>query len=180
MSVEFNWQLDVGDEWRAHEGYLIQWLAPSLLARLAFDAAGVEDAASSLASTRQIWMYSVLNAWGREILGTDAPQVVSWAPEAEPPARARDLDALSTLARATLGSEPASYSWAADDWYALYQEMFGVMVYVGETYGQEGLLSLLRTLPEAESLESWLRLALDVDLERFEADWEAWVAGGSG
>jgi hypothetical protein len=165
------------------EGYLTNWLAPSLLARLAFDAAGVENPTGSLPSTREIWMYGVLNAWGREILGPDAPQVVSWAPGVKLPTQAVEsveLDTLSDLARATLGSEPASYGWATEDWYTLYQEMFSMMYYIGDSYGQEALLSLLQTLPEATSLESWLRPVLDVDLETFEAEWAAWLNKGNG
>jgi hypothetical protein len=128
-------------------------------------------------------MYGVLNAWGREILGPDAPQVVSWAPEVELSDRATNpvgLDTLSDLAHATLGSEPASYGWATEDWYTLYQDMFSMMYYIGDSYGQEALLSLLQTLPEADSLESWLRPVLDVDLGTFEAEWGAWVREGNG
>jgi hypothetical protein len=56
-----------------------------------------------------------------------------------------------------------------------YQEMAAMMNYVGEVYGQEAFLSLLGSLPEADSLEDWLRLGLDVDLESFEADWQVWL-----
>jgi len=172
------WYDDQGD------GYLVNWLAPSLVSRLAFYAAGVEDPSGSFPSTRQLWMYSVLSAWGRMILGPDAPQGVLWAPTVEPSAlaaaKAKGLDAFSALARATFGSEPASYSWATDDWYSLYQQVFSVMDYIGDAYGQEALLSLLKTLPEADSLEGWLGSVLDVDLETLEADWVAWLdeAGG--
>jgi hypothetical protein len=40
----------------------------------------------------------------------------------------------------------------------------------GDSYGQEALLSLPQTLPEVDSLESWLRPVLDVDLETIEAE----------
>jgi hypothetical protein len=166
------------------EGYLVNWLAPSLVSRLAFYAAGMEDPSGSFPSTHQLWMYSVLSAWNRMILGLDAPQIVSWAPTVElsalAAAKAKGFDVFSALARATFGSEPASYSWATDDWYFLYQQVFSVMDYIGDAYGQEALLLLLKTLPEADSLEGWLGSVLDVDLETLEADWRAWLdeAGG--
>lgn len=166
--------------WHAEQGqgYLVNWLAPSLLARLAFSAAGMEHPAGVFPSTRQLWMVSLLSAWGQAILGPDAPQVVSWAPPVDLDFLAtqpKSLDSLSALGRATFGSEPASYAWAADDWDLLYQQVFSVMHYIGEAYGREALLSLLQSLPEAESLESWLGLVLNVDLKTLEAGWGTWL-----
>ncbi len=171
--------------WHENQGedYLVNWLAPSLLARLAFHAAGMEDPSGSFPSTRQIWLYSVLSAWGHEVLAEDAPQVASWVPTVEPSTlatKSKSLDAMSALGRATFGSEPASYSWATDDWYTLYQQVFSVMHYIGEAYGREALLALLQTLPEADSLENWLKSVLDVDLETFEAEWGAWLDKAAG
>jgi len=54
-------------------------------------------------------------------------------------------------------------------------EAWTVVGYAGDAYGLHVFLELLRSLPEADSMDSWLRTALDADLETFEAGWRAWL-----
>jgi hypothetical protein len=85
------------------------------------------------------------------------------------------LLSLSELGRVTFSSEVSTYNRESDDWELSYQEMAAMMNYVGEAYGQGAFVSLLRSLPEADSLEDWLRLGLDVTPESFEANWQGWL-----
>jgi hypothetical protein len=50
------------------------------------------------------------------------------------------------------------------------------MHYVGEVYGDQALLSLARSLPDAKSLTGWLQPALRVGGGKFEEDWQAWLS----
>ena len=47
--------------------------------------------------------------------------------------------------------------------------------YLMETRGPDALPALVEALGQADSTASWLRQALDVEMETFEADWQAWL-----
>lgn len=55
-------------------------------------------------------------------------------------------------------------------------EAESVIHYVMEVYGPEMLPAVIDALDEASFSSRWLELALDVDLETFEADWRAWLS----
>ena len=94
--------------------------------------------------------------------------------------RSDELIPLSELEEITFTSEPVSDEWVPDDWtedkaMLLGIEALTVVGYAGDAYGLHVFLELLRSLPEADSMDSWLTTALDADLETFEAGWRAWL-----
>ncbi len=149
-----------------------------LLARLAFQAVGIEEP-PAFGTPRQMWSDMILSVWRWKIVSPDSAQVVPWYDAIPEPLmsaiKANELLSLSELGRVTFGSEATAYNREGDDWELSYQEMAAMMNYVGEAYGQRAFLSLLGSLPEADSLEDWLRLGLDVAPESFEADWQGWL-----
>jgi len=174
--------------WSDEQGqrYLVGWVTQPLLARLAYRAAGVTTASSG-GEPRDVWLHSVLGAWQWDIVMSGMDDAPPWFRTAEPLAsavKAEKLLSLSEMERMTFGSGPGAGEPAADDWNLLYQEAFTVMHYAGEAYGQQMFLSLVQSLSQADSLEGWLRLALqpvadgearDVDLQLFETGWRAWL-----
>lgn len=164
------------DDWGAE--YLMGGVSQLLLARLAFQAAGIEEL-SAFDTPRQMWSDMILSVWRWKIVSSDTAQVVPWYGAMPEPLmsaiKANKLLSLSELGRVTFSSEVSTYNRESDDWELSYQEMAAMMNYVGEAYGQGAFVSLLRSLPEADSLEDWLRLGLDVTPESFEANWQGWL-----
>ena len=116
---------------------------------------------------------------GELILLSEMGQV-TFDPYAHPPAPTQHWRWEASLERITLQEisyDPESVLRDGEvlEWELVNQEVWSVMYYIAETYGLQPFPGLLRALPEADSLESWLQMALDVDLEAFEADWQAWL-----
>jgi hypothetical protein len=158
--------------------YFAGSVSPSLLRGLLLRAAEVTDV-QALAWPRDVWLEGIVGAWmwQQDIFGSQTAGGTLWFLVDEPLASAAgsgELLPLSELERVSFGSL-APPNWSQNNWDLFYQEVFAVMHYVGEAYGDQAFLSLSRSLPEAESLGSWLQLALDVDLETFEAGWQAWL-----
>jgi hypothetical protein len=132
---------------------------------------------------REMWWELVLGVWQWEIAGSEPVHWTVLLREAEPfvsAVRSDELIPLSELEEITFTSEPVSDDWVPDDWTEDKAMLFGIEAltivgYAGDAYGLHVFLELLRSLPEADSMDSWLRTALDADLETFEAGWRAWL-----
>ena len=132
---------------------------------------------------REMWWELVLGIWQWEIAGSEPVHWTLVLREMEPfvsAVRSDELIPLSELEEITFTSEPVSDDWVPDDWTEDKAMLFGieawtVVGYAGDAYGLHVFLELLRSLPEADSMDSWLRTALDTDLETFEAGWRAWL-----
>ncbi len=94
----------------------------------------------------------------------------AWSEELRSAAQAGDFVPLADVWR--------DWVWSineADRATLMVSESQAAVCYIMETYGPDTLPALVEALGEADSTASWLRIALGVDLETFEADWQAWL-----
>jgi len=133
------------------------------------------------------WWELVWGTWQLEISDSELGDLKLWLLKVEPFASAVRSDELIPLSEleVTFGSEPLPDGWFLSDWFPsdwtedeaflFYAEAWTIVGYAGKAYGSQAFPALLKSLPEADSIEAWLQMALDVDLETFEADWRAWL-----
>jgi hypothetical protein len=162
------WSYDSGQD------YLATRASRPLFWRLALPILGWKETASY----NELWWYLFFEPWQSQVLGPGFQydwehqfrQAYPWAAAI----RSGELPTLTELSQMMFESSSAD-NWSADRWILAYQEFRVVLGYVAQTFGAEAFPKLLRALPEADSMDSWLRLALGVDLETFEAGWQAWL-----
>lgn len=157
------------------ENYLAGWVSFSLFEKLAFDTAGVPGSWLSHVNYGR-WSQAILNAWWVQVSGIEYAWGY-WFYETEPLASAARLGELLTLDElGQIGFDfRTTTTLSKEKGELFYQQAAAVMGYVAETFGDEALPRLLRALAEANSLDEWLRLALNVDQATFEAQWLAWL-----
>jgi hypothetical protein len=163
------WSYDLG---RDHLATYVSW---PLFRKLALLALGWSEKAPSYS---ELWGYIVFEAWQSQVLGPGFQydwehqfrEVYPWAAAS----RSGELLTLTELGQILFESSSAVH-WPTDRWNLAYQEARVVLGYMTQTWGVQVFPKLLRALPEADSMDSWLRLALGVDLETFEAGWQAWL-----
>jgi hypothetical protein len=158
--------------------YLAGWVSTLLFEKLATRTIGLPEDSPVLSANYGIWWYIALNAWQSQIVGPGFQY--EWdngLRNAYPLSAAIRSGKLLTLT--DLGHLGFSFyappDWSQDKWNLAYQEAAVFTGYLAEIYGPQAFPELLRSLPEADSMDSWLWLALDVDLATFEADWRAWL-----
>jgi len=165
-----------GGDWDVN--YLTGQVSPSLLRELLLRAAGVRDV-SAPDWPREIWLQGIISAWTwrHDIspldAGDETPRFLTTEILASA-ARSDKLLPLSEMEQMSFGSSPPD--WLQHKWDLFYQQVYAIMHYVGEVYGDQVLLSLAHSLPDAGSLASWLQTATRVDVGTFEEGWRAWLS----
>ncbi len=157
------------------ENYLVGWVSFPLFEKLALEAAGVPGSWPSHVNYAR-WSQAILNAWWMQVSGIEHAWGY-WFYEMEPLASAARSGKLLTLDElGQIGFDfRTTTTLSKEKGELFYQQAAVVMGYVAETYGTEALPRLLRALVEADSLDEWLRLVLNVDQATFEAEWLVWL-----
>jgi hypothetical protein len=157
--------------------YLASTVWYRLFERLASHATGLARPTGS----RVIWWEIITGVWQSEIVGSEIYDWRLWLHGIKPFASAVAPDGLFTLSElgqvTFVSAPPAGWTnnWSEEVTVLFYIETATVVVYAGEIYGPQAFPALLRSLSEADSLEDWLQVALNVDLETFEAGWRVWL-----
>lgn len=131
---------------------------------------------------RTMWWGIVWSVWQWDVTTPEPADLPGLLREVELLASAVRSDELILLSEleVTFSSEPLPDNrlppgWTEDKAGLFYFEAWTIVGYAGKAYGSQAFPALLKSLPEADSIEAWLQMALDVDLETFEADWRAWL-----
>lgn len=163
--------------WSGEPGasYLAEYVSRALIEKLAIGP----DLSDVLAGPRGLWWTATLGVWQHSFTQV-SPIDWSMLLEIEPLTMAVRSNELLSLVELEVMFENEMGYWLPEGWTETtaelaYLEAVTIVGYIGETYDSQAYVTLLQTLPQAESLENWLETALEVDVETFEAEWKAWL-----